>query len=89
MSIPTCDALPGFWKRVQGELARFNGNGVFITDLTYDATLGTELLSATRKTRIPIRTPVQTAITEFEHSDASNPGLVTGHTVAWKHQREP
>jgi RHS repeat-associated protein len=53
-----------------------NGGGLFITDLAYDATLGTELLSATRKYTDP-DLGGQTAVTKFAYGDGANPGLVT------------
>ena len=53
-----------------------NGSGLFVTDLAYDATLGTELLSVTRKYVDPDLGP-QTAVTKFEYGDTANPGMVT------------
>jgi YD repeat-containing protein len=54
-----------------------NTSGLSITDMAYDATLGTELLSVTRKYTDPDTQAIQSAITKFEYGDAANPGLVT------------
>ena len=56
-----------------------NGSGLYVTDLTYDSTLGTELLSVTRKYDDPDKGG-QTATTQFAYGDAANPGLVTSVT---------
>lgn len=53
-----------------------NGNGLFVTDLTYDTTLGTKLLPVTRKYTDPDN-GAQTANTHFAYADTTNPGLVT------------
>jgi len=53
-----------------------NGSGLFVTDLAYDATLGTKLVSATRKYTDPDN-GLQTATMQFAYADASNPGQVT------------
>ncbi|MBV9322843.1 MAG: RHS repeat protein, partial [Chloroflexi bacterium] len=53
-----------------------NGSGLYVTDMTYDTTLGTELLTVTRKYTDPDAGP-QTATTHFAYADAANPGLVT------------
>jgi len=51
-------------------------NTLFATDLTYDTSLGTELLSVTRKYTDP-DLGQQTATTKFAYGDTANPGLVT------------
>jgi YD repeat-containing protein len=56
--------------------AAINAGGLFVTDLAYDATLGTELVSVTRKYSDPDLGP-QTGVTKFEYADSANPGLVT------------
>ncbi len=52
-------------------------NGLFVTDLSYDATLGTELISVIRKYIDPELGGTQTATTKFEYGDSTNAGLVT------------
>ncbi|HEY1296589.1 MAG TPA: RHS repeat-associated core domain-containing protein, partial [Chloroflexota bacterium] len=53
-----------------------NASGLFVTDMTYDTTLGTELLTVSRK-YTDSDTGAQTAVTRFAYGDAANPGLVT------------